>query len=232
MTHKKYIIISGGGTGGHIYPAISIGKAIADLDSTFEVHYVGTKNGLEQKIMAKENLPLHLIQSGPLNLSGHVFKKIKNIVSICFGFIQSVLLIQKMKPEFVLGVGGYASAPFLLAAALLGRKTALWEPNAYPGMANRLLSKFVPKAYLVFADTDWAYNAYLPQLGNRELLKSAFKWLNPNSIPAKNGSEDLNQGSIILISKGLFASMLLLSVVLFELLAILGLVSIYRRNVR
>jgi hypothetical protein len=86
--------------------------------------------------------------------------------------------------------------------------------------------------FLVFADTDWAYNAYLPQLGNRELLKSVFKWLNPNSIPTKNVADNLNPGSIILISKDLFASMLLLSVVLFELLAILGLISLYRRNMR
>ncbi|MFZ3228648.1 MAG: undecaprenyldiphospho-muramoylpentapeptide beta-N-acetylglucosaminyltransferase [Pseudobdellovibrio sp.] len=152
MNKKRLIMIAGGGTGGHIYPAISIGQALIELDSSVTVEYVGTKTGLEQKIMAKENLPLHLIRSGPLNLSGHAFKKIKNLISIAIGFVQSVRLIQKMKPEFVLGVGGYASAPFLLAAALLGNKTALWEPNAYPGMANRLLSKFVPKAYLVFAE--------------------------------------------------------------------------------
>lgn len=149
-SNSKYIMIAGGGTGGHIYPAIAIGRAIQELNPQYAVEYVGTKAGLEQKIMAKENLKLHLIRSGPLNLSGNVIKKLKNLISIAIGFVQSVILIQKMKPEFVLGVGGYASAPFLLAAALLGRKTALWEPNAYPGMANRLLSKFVPKSYLVF----------------------------------------------------------------------------------
>ena len=152
MSNKKYIMIAGGGTGGHIYPAIAIGQAVQELNSDYVVHYVGTKNGLEQKIMTKENLPLHLIRSGPMNMSGNVIKKIKNLIAIAVGFVQSVFLLLKMKPEFVLGVGGYASAPFLFAAALLGRRTALWEPNAHAGMANRLLSKVVPKAYLVFAD--------------------------------------------------------------------------------
>ncbi len=74
-------------------------------------------------------------------------------MKIPFGIIQSVVLILKYKPAFVLGVGGYASAPFLLASILLCRKTALWEPNAHPGMANRLLSIFINKAYLVFSAT-------------------------------------------------------------------------------
>jgi UDP-N-acetylglucosamine--N-acetylmuramyl-(pentapeptide) pyrophosphoryl-undecaprenol N-acetylglucosamine transferase len=152
MSKTKYIMIAGGGTGGHIYPAIAIGQAIKEIEPSFTLHYVGSKNGLERKIMAKENQTLHLIRSGPLNLSGNPVKKIKTLMAIFVGFFQSILLIIKMKPEFVLGVGGYASAPFLFAAALMGRKTALWEPNAYPGMANRLLSKVVPKAYLVFGD--------------------------------------------------------------------------------
>ncbi len=145
-------MIAGGGTGGHIYPAIAIGKAIMQLDSSYEVRYVGTKAGLERKIMARENLPLDLIQSGKLNFAGNIFQKVKTMLKMPVGVFQSLLLIIKYKPVFVLGVGGYASAPFVLMASLLGRKTALWEPNAHPGMANRILSKLVAKAYLVFGD--------------------------------------------------------------------------------
>lgn len=151
-TAKKVVMISGGGTGGHIYPAIAIGKAIISLDAGYEVRYVGTKQGLEQKIMAREQLPLDLIWSGKLNFSGNIIQKIKTLFKIPIGFIQSFFLIIKYRPQFVLGVGGYASAPFVLMASLLGKRTALWEPNAHPGMANRLLSKVVNKAYLVFGD--------------------------------------------------------------------------------
>ena len=69
------------------------------------------------------------------------------------GFFQSIVLILKYQPCFVLGVGGYASAPFLLAAAILQKKTAIWEPNAHPGMANRILSKVVKQSYLVFENS-------------------------------------------------------------------------------
>ncbi|MBC7742588.1 MAG: undecaprenyldiphospho-muramoylpentapeptide beta-N-acetylglucosaminyltransferase [Bdellovibrionaceae bacterium] len=143
-------MIAGGGTGGHIYPAIAIGKALTSLSPNCEVRYVGTKEGLEQKIMQRENLPLHLIKSGKLNFSGNFAQKIKTGFKIPVGFMQSYFLILKHKPDFVLGVGGYASAPFVMMASLLGKKTALWEPNAHPGMANRVLSKSVQKAYLVF----------------------------------------------------------------------------------
>lgn len=178
-------MIAGGGTGGHIYPAIAIGQAISELDTNYVVHYVGTKTGLEQKIMTKENLPLHLIRSGPMNLSGNIIKKIKNLFSIVIGFFQSVFLILKMKPEFVLGVGGYASAPFLFAAAVMGRKTAVWEPNAYPGMANRLLSKVVPKAYLVFSDAKKYLKSSDVQIFGMPLRKEIEK-ARANAVPSNS----------------------------------------------
>lgn len=152
MRNKKTILIAGGGTGGHIYPAIAIGRALQKANPEAVVGFIGTRAGLEQKIMARENLQLEFIHSGKLNYSGNPFLKLKSVISIAIGFVESIVIILRRKPEFVLGVGGYASAPFLLAAALLGCKCAIWEPNAHPGMANRILSRFVAKAYLVFAD--------------------------------------------------------------------------------
>ena len=152
MSKNIVIMIAGGGTGGHIYPALAIGKAITTLNSRCEVRFVGTSLGLEEKIMAKENVTLDLIESGKLNFSGKPLRKMKALGSIVVGFFQSLALIKKHQPDFILGVGGYASAPFLLAGAFLSRSCALWEPNAHPGMANRLLSRFVKKAYLVFTE--------------------------------------------------------------------------------
>ena len=143
-------MIAGGGTGGHIYPAVAIGRALMKLDDHCEVRFVGTADGLEQKIMAREKLPLDLISSGKLNFKGRFFQKLKTMIKIPYGLLQSFVLIWKHQPGFVLGVGGYASAPFLLAAVFMRKKVAVWEPNAHPGMANRLLSRLVPKAYLVF----------------------------------------------------------------------------------
>lgn len=156
-------MIAGGGTGGHIYPAIAIGRAIQKLNPKAQLRFVGTAAGLESKIMQRENLPLDLIQSGKLNFSGNPLQKLKTLFKIPMGVFQSAVLIRKHKPDFVLGVGGYASAPFVLTAALMGKKTAFWEPNAHPGMANRLLSRFVQKSYLVFAGSE----KYLRSRDNR-----------------------------------------------------------------
>lgn len=146
-------MIAGGGTGGHIYPAIAIGRAMQKIDPNVVIRFVGTAAGLESKIMQRENLSLDLIQSGKLNFSGSPLQKIITLLKILVGVFQSLGLIVKHRPDFVLGVGGYASAPFVMMASMLGRKTAIWEPNAHPGMANRVLSRFVKSAYLVFVDS-------------------------------------------------------------------------------
>ncbi len=150
---KKVVMIAGGGTGGHIYPGIAIARALLKLDADVEIHFVGTNQGLETKIIPKENFPLHLIAGGKLNFSGNPILKIKTLLKLPLGFIQSIGLILKFQPFVVLGVGGYASGPFLLAAALMGRNTAIWEANALPGMANRWLSRFVKKCFLVFEES-------------------------------------------------------------------------------
>ncbi len=147
------VFIAGGGTGGHIYPAISIAESLKKINPNIHIEFVGTAMGLESKIIPKAGYKLNLIQSGKLNFEGNFLEKIKTLIKLPVGILQSIFLILKHRPDFVLGVGGYVSAPFVLAAAVLGRKTAFWEPNAHPGMANRILSLFVNRSYLVFNDT-------------------------------------------------------------------------------
>lgn len=148
---KKTIVIAGGGTGGHIYPGIAIARAIQKLDPSVEIHFVGTAQGLETKIVPREGFPLHLIESGKLNVRSP-WQKIKTLVKIPWGFWQSIRLLGQLQPLYVIGVGGYASGPFVLAASMIGFNTAIWEPNAMPGMANRLLSRFVDKCFVVFSE--------------------------------------------------------------------------------
>ncbi|PIS10686.1 MAG: undecaprenyldiphospho-muramoylpentapeptide beta-N-acetylglucosaminyltransferase [Bdellovibrio sp. CG10_big_fil_rev_8_21_14_0_10_47_8] len=149
---KKVIMIAGGGTGGHIYPGIAVARALQEIEPSVEVFFVGTRSGLESKILGKENLPLFLIEGGKLNFSGAPLTKLISLLKLPLGFFQSVFLLLKYRPSFVLGVGGYASGPFVLAATLLGFRSAIWEANAYPGMANRWLSRFVHQCFLVFEE--------------------------------------------------------------------------------
>lgn len=146
------IFIAGGGTGGHIYPGLALAKQLQALDSEIEVHFVGTAEGLEGKIVPREGFPLHLIQGGKLNFKGRIFQKLKTLVRLPWGFVQSLSLLSKYRPQFVLGVGGYASGPFVLMASLFGFPSGIWEPNAHPGLANRWLSKFVDIRFIVFEE--------------------------------------------------------------------------------
>ncbi len=164
--NSKIIFIAGGGTGGHIYPGVAIARALLAKDSQLVIRFVGTKTGLENKIVPREGFALDLIQGGKLNFSGGILEKIKTLFKMPVGFLQAVALIWKHKPHFVLGVGGYASGPFVIAAAVLGIPTAIWEPNAHPGMANRWLSRFVDRCYIVFPQSkDWLKNKMIFQFG-------------------------------------------------------------------
>jgi UDP-N-acetylglucosamine--N-acetylmuramyl-(pentapeptide) pyrophosphoryl-undecaprenol N-acetylglucosamine transferase len=116
---SKVIFIAGGGTGGHIYPGVAIARAILQKDPDMKIRFVGTSTGLESKIVPREGFELDLIQGGKLNFTGGNFEKIKTLCKIPVGLIQALSLILKHRPRFVLGVGGYASGPFVLVAAPL-----------------------------------------------------------------------------------------------------------------
>ncbi len=151
--NPKNILIAGGGTGGHLYPALAIARAMLRQDPGVCIHFVGTRSGLEKDIIPREKFPLHFISIGKLN-SVSLFEKIKTVLGLPLAVLQSVRLLFQLRPQAVLGVGGYASAPVVMIASLLGFRTALWEPNAKPGMANRWLSRFVKKSFFVFPEAE------------------------------------------------------------------------------
>lgn len=150
--NNKCIFIAGGGTGGHIYPGVAIARAVLKDHPDAEVHFIGTAEGLEVKILPREGFALHLIHGGKLNFAGGFVKKIKTLFGVTLGFLESLRLLKKYQPAFVMGVGGYASAPMVLASAFMKYQTAIWEPNALPGLANRWLSRFVKTSYVVFEE--------------------------------------------------------------------------------
>ena len=150
MKKYKKIFIAGGGTGGHIYPGIAIARALQSEQNDCQIFFIGTNQGLETKIVPREGFPLLCIQGGKLNFSGQILSKISTVFKIPLGILQSFYFLLRHRPDFVLGVGGYASAPMMLAAVFLKFPTAIWEPNAYPGMANRWLARFVDRCFIVF----------------------------------------------------------------------------------
>ena len=145
------LMIAGGGTGGHIYPAIAIAQEFVARDPKRRVVFVGTQYGLEKTIVPKAGFPLEFISAGGLKGKGGL-DLIKNLACLPVGFAQAWVVVGRHRPNVVLGVGGYASGPVLLAARMQGIPTAIHEQNAFPGLANRTLAKFVKAVAVAFPD--------------------------------------------------------------------------------
>jgi UDP-N-acetylglucosamine--N-acetylmuramyl-(pentapeptide) pyrophosphoryl-undecaprenol N-acetylglucosamine transferase len=145
------LMIAGGGTGGHIYPAIAIAREYIARDGSRRVVFVGTERGLEKTIVPKAGFPLELISVGGLKGKGGL-DLFRNLARLPVGFVQAFQLVGRHNPNVVLGVGGYSSGPVLLAAALRGVPTIIHEQNAFPGLTNRLLARFVKKVAAAFPD--------------------------------------------------------------------------------
>lgn len=145
------VVIAGGGTGGHIYPGIAIAHALQKRFTNVQVEFVGAHGGLEERLVPRENFPLHLVRVGKLHASVGRWTQLKTLLSLPIAMAHCWRLFSQIRPIAVLGVGGYASGPFLLVAAVRGVRTAIWEPNVYPGMTNRLLARLVQKCIVVFA---------------------------------------------------------------------------------
>jgi UDP-N-acetylglucosamine--N-acetylmuramyl-(pentapeptide) pyrophosphoryl-undecaprenol N-acetylglucosamine transferase len=145
------VLIAGGGTGGHVIPALAIAREMRDAHRA-EVRFVGTARGLETKLVPEAGFPLELVRSGQLkNVSAAT--RVRTMLDVPLGVLRCVGLVRSFKPDVVVGVGGYASGPAMMAAIMLRVPTLAYEPNAVPGMANRLVGKYVSAAAVNFAET-------------------------------------------------------------------------------
>ena len=145
------VIIAGGGTGGHIYPGIAIAQEFKRRNANCKIVFVGTARGLENKIVPREGFILELIAVTALK-GVSIAKRTKSLLMLPKSFFAVRSLIHKHQPEVVIGVGGYASGPMVLIAALMGVPTLIAEQNALPGFTNRMLSRFVKAAAVSFAE--------------------------------------------------------------------------------
>jgi UDP-N-acetylglucosamine--N-acetylmuramyl-(pentapeptide) pyrophosphoryl-undecaprenol N-acetylglucosamine transferase len=148
MQSTTRILIAGGGTGGHIIPALAIADELKARHAG-EILFVGTARGLESRLVPQAGYRLELIRVGQLN---HVSlaTRLKTLIDLPVGLMQCVKLLRQFRPAVVIGVGGYASGPVMGAAILLGIPTLAFEPNAVPGLANRLVGRRVKAAAVNF----------------------------------------------------------------------------------
>ena len=143
------VLIAGGGTGGHLFPALAVAEALRERGA--EILFVGTKAGMEAKIAPQRGFALEFIP-----VTGFRRKRILANLSFPFqvitSFIQSLRIIRRFQPQAALGTGGYVCGPVLLAAFICGVPMILQEQNSYPGVTTRLLARFARRVFLNFAE--------------------------------------------------------------------------------
>lgn len=144
-------ILAGGGTGGHVIPALAIAQELRNVHSA-EALFIGTQRGIETRLVPKAGFELRLIEVGALNRVSTA-TRLKTIFDLPRAIAASRQIIHEFRPDVMIGVGGYASGPAMLAAKLCRIPTVIFEPNIYPGFANRLVAPFASAAAVHFKET-------------------------------------------------------------------------------
>ena len=159
------ILIAGGGTGGHLYPGIAIAEEFSRQGPDSEVLFVGTKQGIEARILPGEGYRLETIPAGGI-VNKDILSKMVSVTKMIGGFIRSFSILRRFNPDVVIGVGGYTSAPMLSAAAILRVPTVILEQNLFPGAANRLLSRIADRVVVAFEGSKKFFKREVEALGN------------------------------------------------------------------
>jgi UDP-N-acetylglucosamine--N-acetylmuramyl-(pentapeptide) pyrophosphoryl-undecaprenol N-acetylglucosamine transferase len=145
------VIIAGGGTGGHVIPALAIAQQLKKQFDA-EVLFIGTARGIETRLVPQAGFPLELIQVGALkNVS--LMTRAKTMFDLPRAIAASSRMLSDFDPEVVIGVGGYASGPAMVAAIRRRLPTLAFEPNVVPGFANRMIARWVSAAAVHFEET-------------------------------------------------------------------------------
>jgi len=145
------MVIAGGGTGGHLFPGVAVAEEFLKRESNNRVLFIGTERGLEARILKDLGFELRLITAE--GIKGRGLRSLAAIAKIPRGLIESFGILRDFSPDVVIGVGGYASGPAVLAAWLMGIPTAIAEQNALPGVTNRILAKFVRRVFVSFEES-------------------------------------------------------------------------------
>lgn len=166
------VLIAGGGTGGHLFPGLAVADALRARGA--QVSFVGTRRGLEARVVPQHGYALDFVDV--VGLKGKGARALRDVLRLPGALLATLALLRRLRPDVVVGVGGYASGPVVLAAALRGLPTAVLEQNSVPGVTNRLLGRVVRQVFTAFPEAA----AYFPRgklrlLGNpiRQALAAA-----------------------------------------------------------
>jgi UDP-N-acetylglucosamine--N-acetylmuramyl-(pentapeptide) pyrophosphoryl-undecaprenol N-acetylglucosamine transferase len=180
------VLIAGGGTGGHVFPGIALAEEVVGRHPGHDAVFVGTARGLEATVVPAAGFPIELIAVKGLKGKG-LTQTLGNLLLLPGALLRSIAILRKWRPDVVIGVGGYASGPVVLAAWLLRIPTAVQEQNAVAGFTNRLLGRFVRVTFTAFPEAARYFPAKkVQQLGNpirRAMLENFMRPTSPHDRP-------------------------------------------------
>ena len=194
----KYIV-SAGGTGGHIYPALGIINEIKKYDKSAQILYIGTHNRMEKDLIPKRNIPYEPLEIYGLSKT-QMFRNIKNVYLIYKAYQKCLKIYKNFKPDIVIGVGGYVTYPVIKAASKLKIKSIIHEQNSIPGKTNKNLAKIVDKVMISFEDSKKYFNTSNTVYTGNPCVSNA---INSKKIDLKEFNLDNNKKTILFTSGSL-----------------------------
>ena len=153
LKSRDVLFVTGGGTAGHIYAGLAVADHWRERHPSTEIHFVGARGGMEERLVPRSPYPLHLVGIGSWN-GAPTTKKIRTLFQVPLSFLTAAQWLIQYRPRVVLGVGGYASFPLVLAAGcmgwLWGCRVAVLEQNVLPGLTNRILGRVSSRVFAAF----------------------------------------------------------------------------------
>jgi UDP-N-acetylglucosamine--N-acetylmuramyl-(pentapeptide) pyrophosphoryl-undecaprenol N-acetylglucosamine transferase len=183
LAARDGLFVTGGGTAGHIYAGIAIADRWRELNPRSEIDFVGARGGMEERLVARTSYRLHLVPMGAWNGMSPI-RRLKTLLQIPWSFSMALVLLFQKRPRAVVGVGGYASFPLVLAAAftgwLWGCRVAILEQNVLPGLTNRVLGRFARRIFTAFPGSETVFGAAKVMVTGNP-IRSSMKRLPPAS---------------------------------------------------
>ena len=152
MEKVTRLVVACGGTGGHLYPGIAVARAFQKANPKMDVLFVGTAAGMESRVVPRQGFRFEAVASSGF-LGKGILDRIKSLGRVSRGIFQAMGILRRTSPQIVVGVGGYASVPAILGAALLRIPRVILEPNVRPGLANRVMAPFCSLVIAAFEGT-------------------------------------------------------------------------------
>ncbi|QEZ47867.1 undecaprenyldiphospho-muramoylpentapeptide beta-N-acetylglucosaminyltransferase [Cupriavidus oxalaticus] len=175
MTAPRTLLVMAGGTGGHVFPGLAVAQALREQG--WNIVWLGNRTGMEATLVPKHGIPMEYIQFGGLRGKG-LLTKLLLPLNLLRAFWQSIGALRRVRPNVVLGMGGYITFPAGMMASLLGRPLVLHEQNSLAGLANKVLAKVADRVLCAFPDTlpggEWTGNPVREELAHLDAPEARY----------------------------------------------------------